>query len=87
MIILKIQIIKYKGGVNTLIKEEKIINDISDSKDIYMLDMLLDEQKAQFYDHRNDTFFVIDLEKYGLLETINNDENNVGNFYELPIQK
>lgn len=52
-----------------------------------MLDMLLDEQKAQFYDHINDTFFVIDLEKYGLLETINNDENNVGNFYELPIQK
>lgn len=70
-----------------MIKEEKIINDISDSKDIYMLDMLLDEQKAQFYDHINDTFFVIDLEKYGLLETINNDENNVGNFYELPIQK
>ena len=70
-----------------MIKEEKIINDISDSKDIYMLDMLLDEQKAQFYDHRNDTFFVIDLEKYGLLETINNDENNVGNLYELPIQK
>lgn len=70
-----------------MIKEEKIINDISDSKDIYMLNMLLDEQKVQFYDHRNNTFFVIDLEKYGLLETINNDENNVGNFYELPIQK
>ena len=70
-----------------MIKEEILINNISDSKDIYMLDMLLDEQKAQFYDHRNDTFFIIHLEKYGLLETINNDENNVGNLYELPIQK
>ena len=35
--------------------------------------------KSTVYDHRNDTFFIIDLEKYGLLETINNDENNVGN--------
>ena len=59
MIIQKVKSIKNKGGVNVLIKEEILINNISDSKDIYMLDMLLDEQKAQFYDHRNDTFLLL----------------------------
>ena len=58
MIIQKVKSIKNKGGVNVLIKEI-LINNISDSKDIYMLDMLLDEQKAQFYDHRNDTFLLL----------------------------
>ena len=48
MIIQKVKSIKNKGGVNVLIKEEILINNISDSKDIYMLDMLLDEQKHSF---------------------------------------
>ncbi|MBE5674693.1 hypothetical protein HU219_12600 [Staphylococcus sp. SS35] len=70
-----------------MIKGEKLINEIPNTKEIYLLDEFLDNRRAKFYDHRNDTFFIVDLEESNLSGIINYDESNVGNLYELPIQK
>ncbi|MCG1169210.1 hypothetical protein K4S71_09700 [Staphylococcus epidermidis] len=65
-----------------LSKDEQILENLLEDKDLYLLVELLDDNKAKFYDHRNDEHFIVDLEEYNLV--IDKETIEDGVLYELP---
>lgn len=62
--------------------------DISDGNDVYLLTEFKNETIAQFYDHRNDEYFDVDIVENHLEHILNyhRQEELVNNLFELPIR-